>query len=63
MQNFVFHEQIFTAQPQKNLSHGNDVFFAIGNDAVDVLVNVENMRDLAAVNIAFGRRNAKHFRE
>ena len=57
----VVNQQILTAQPQENLGYGNRVFFAIGHNAVNVFLDVENMAYLTSVDIAFGRRNVKDF--
>ena len=63
MNNLGLVEQILTTQAKENLCRSDDVFLAIGYNAVYVFLYVKNMGHLAAIYIAFGGWNAKDFGE
>lgn len=63
MDNFVINEQVFPAHSKEHLGYGDNVFFAVGHDAVNVVLHMEHMPHLAAVDVTFGRGNAQYLGE
>ena len=58
MHELVFGEQVFIAQPEKNLRHSDYIPFAVIDYAFQVVLLIIHVPDHAAVDILFGGRHS-----